>query len=48
MGKRNVTDLTNVKCEECNHHNSNCLLCRRCWLLCTSSGEVERQEHMKT
>jgi hypothetical protein len=36
MEKSNITDLTNLRCEERNHYNSNCLLCKRCWLLCAS------------
>ena len=26
---------------ESNHYNSNCLLCQRCWLLCTTYGECK-------
>ena len=41
MGKCNIAYLVSLKCEESNHYNSNCLLCRRCWLLCTIYGEYK-------
>ena len=39
MEKSNIAYLVSLKCEESNHHNSNCLLCRHCWLLYISYGE---------
>jgi hypothetical protein len=30
-----------LKYEDRHHCNSSCLMCRRCWLLCTSSGETQ-------
>jgi hypothetical protein len=43
--KRNIADLVNFKCEERNRY-SNCLKCRRCWLLCTSNGDVQNGKSM--
>ena len=41
MAKCTVAQLVSLKCEESNHYSSNCLLCQRCWLLCTSYGEYK-------
>jgi hypothetical protein len=39
MEECDFTYLVSLKCEERSHYNSNCLLCQRCRLLCTSYGE---------
>jgi hypothetical protein len=41
MAKCTITYLVSMKCGDSNHYNSNCLLCQRCWLLCTTYGECK-------
>jgi hypothetical protein len=41
MEKCAIAYLVSLKCTESKHYNSNCLLCQRCWLLCTSYGEYK-------
>ena len=43
MEKCKIAYLASLKCEESNHYNSNCLLCQRCWLPCTSYGEYKAE-----
>jgi len=40
MEKHNIADLVHLKCEERNHYYI-CLMCQRCWLLCTSYSEYK-------
>ena len=39
MEKCTIAYLVSLKCAESKRYKSNCLLCQRCWLLCTSCGE---------
>jgi Fe-S-cluster-containing hydrogenase component 2 len=48
MEKCNIAYLVSLKGDESNHYNSNCVLCQRCWLMCTAYGEYKQQEHAKT
>ena len=45
--KYDIADLVNLKCEERNHYNSNCLLCSAAGCFAFPVMNTKRQEHVK-